>query len=91
MLVKRNFYNEKGEQLGTYLVDIENEIFVYDVDGNKIDYSQESPEMQNFIDDWIDTFEEEANNVEDGYEVMGHIGQTTITLKRKIEKVEYLK
>ena len=84
MLLERNFYNTDGEQVGVYFIDPESDREVYDIDGNLIDYSKMPPEFQNFIDNELDSFE-------DGYEVSGTIGLTTITIKRKIERVEYFK
>ena len=91
MLLERNFYNTDGEQVGVYFIDPESDREVYDIYGNLIDYSKMPPEFQNFIDNELDSFEDGFNKVEDGYEVSGTIGLTTITIKRKIERVEYFK
>ena len=91
MLLKRNLYNTDGEQVGVYFINTESDREVYDIDGNLIDYSKIPPKFQNFIDNKLDSFEDGFNKIEDGYEVLGTIGFTTITIKRKIERVEYFK
>ena len=91
MLLERNLYNTDGELIGVYFIDPESDRLVYDVDGKLIDYAKCSPKFQNYIDNELDSFEDGFNKVEDGYEVSGTIGLTTITIKRKIERVEYFK
>lgn len=87
-MLKRILLNDYGEVIGNYYVDENEERKVFDIDGNEIDPSKVSAEEDNYIRGKIDSFEEGFNDVINGYEQLGTIGVTAVTIKRKVAKVE---
>lgn len=88
-MLKRNLINRKGEVIGIYYVDEKEERKIFDIDGNKIDLSKVSAEEENYIRGRIDAFEEGFNQVVDGFEQLGVIGVTAVTIKRKVSRIEF--
>lgn len=89
-MFKRDLFDNYGRKIiGEYYFEENAEREIFDFDGNKIDLLKVSPEEDNYIRSELDSFEDGFNEIVNGYEQKGKIGVTTITIRRKIAKINF--